>query len=131
MPHTYGIAKMDDEQQMVFGWASVSQGSDGTLLEDLQGDVIEPAELEKAVYDFVLYEGTANEMHRGRVKGQLIESLMVTPAKLQAMGLKSESAPQAAWWLGFKLDSDAYARVKKGDYTMFSIEGESETEEIA
>lgn len=125
--HQYGIAKLDDAQQMVFGWASVSQDATGALLEDLQGDIIEPEELEKAVYDFVLDEGTANEMHRGRVKGRLVESIMVTPDKLKAMGLAYDTAPKAAWWLGFKLDADAYARVKKGDYTMFSIEGESES----
>lgn len=126
----FGIAKTDDAQRLVFGWASVSQDASGELLKDLQGDLIDPEELEKAVYDFVLYEGTANEMHRGRVKGQVVESLMVTPDKLQAMGLVSKSAPQAGWWVGFKLDPDAYAKVKSGEFAMFSIEGESESVEV-
>lgn len=129
--HGFLVAKTDDAKRLVFGWASVSKDAAGNLLEDLQGDVIEPAELEKAVYEFVLDEGTANEMHRGRVKGRLVESMMVTPDKLAAMGLASVTAPKAAWWLGFKFDADAYARVKQGTYGMFSIEGESESEEIA
>jgi putative serine protease XkdF len=127
----FGICKVDDEQRMVFGWASVSQDANGQLLKDLQGDLIEPAELEKAVYDFVFYEGTANEMHRGRAKGHLVESLMVTPDKLQAMRLKADGAPQAGWWVGFKLEPDAFAKVKSGAYTMFSIEGESDAVEVA
>lgn len=127
----YGICKVDDEQRMVFGWASVSQDASGQLLKDLQGDLIAPEELEKAVYDFVFYEGTANEMHRGRAKGHLVESLMLTPDKLTAMGLVNKSAPKAAWWVGFKLEPDAFAKVKSGQYTMFSIEGESDAVEVA
>lgn len=123
----FGIAKLDDEQRLVFGWASVSQGPDGSLLEDLQGDMIEPAELEKAAYDFVLYGGGANEMHVGRMKGQLVESLMVTEDKLAAMKLKRDGAPAAAWWVGFRLEPDAYAKVKSGQYKMFSIKGHSES----
>lgn len=130
--HThYGIVKTNDAERLVFGWASVSQGPDGSLLEDLQGDVIEPAELEKAVYDFVLYGGGANEMHQGRMKGQVIESFMVTPEKLTAMKLTSNGAPTAGWWVGFKLEPDAYEKVRTRQYKMFSIKGHSEAEEVA
>lgn len=128
---TFGIAKMDDAQRLVFGWASVSKDANGALLEDLQGDMIEPDTLEKAVYDFVLFGGGANEMHQGRMKGQLIESLMVTDEKLQAMRLKRDGAPMAAWWVGFKLEPDAYAKVKSGQYKMFSIKGISGAEVAA
>lgn len=124
----FEVAKTDDTQRLVFGWASVSKDADGTLLEDLQGDQIEPDELEKAVYDFVLHGGGANEMHAGRMKGQIVESLMLTDEKLSAMKLKRDGAPAAAWWVGVKLDPDAYAKVKDGKYRMFSIKGYSEAE---
>ena len=115
---------------MVFGWASVSQGPDGSLLEDLQGDVIEPGELEKAAYDFVLFGGGANEMHQGRMKGQLVESFMLNDEKLGAMKLKRDGAPAAAWWVGFQLQPEAFAKVKSGQYKMFSIKGHSDAEEM-
>ena len=118
----FTVAKVDEDQRLVFGWASVSVSKDGTQLEDLQGDVIDPADLERAAYDFMLFSRGVDEMHRGRVKGQMIESLVVTPDKLEAMGLAAKNAPTAAWWVGFKLDPDAFARVKSGDYKMFSIE---------
>jgi len=116
------IAKTDDVQNQVFGWASVSM-RDGELLTDLQGDQIEPAELEKAAYDFVLTARSANEMHDGAPVGQLIESVVVTPEKLSAMGLVNKSAPTAGLWVGFQLEPASYAKVKAGAYRMFSIEG--------
>lgn len=124
--HRFGIAKTDDAQRIVFGWASVSKDAAGNLLEDLQGDLIEPDELEKAVYDFVFHGGGANEMHQGRMKGRVVESLMVTDEKLKAMGLTRDGAPAAAWWVGVKMDDDAYGKVTKGEYRMFSIKGYSE-----
>lgn len=124
----FTVAKTDDTQNLVFGWASVSKGADGQLLEDLQGDVIEPPELEKAAYDFVFHGGGANEMHEGRMKGRLVESLMLTDEKLSAMKLKRDGAPAAAWWVGVKLDPDAYGKVKSGQYKMFSIKGYSKAE---
>lgn len=126
----YGIVKTDDSQRLVFGWASVSKDRTGLLIEDHHKDIIEPDVLEKAAYDFVLYGGGANEMHRGPMKGQIIESFMVTPEKLHAMGLESKSAPQAAWWVGVKLEQDAYAKVKSGLYKMFSIKGQSAVEMV-
>lgn len=131
MSNPFGIVKTDDSQHTVFGWASVSKNSAGELLEDRHGDIIEPQELEKAAYDFVLYGGGANEMHRGRMKGQIIESFMVTPEKLAAMGLVSKSAPEAGWWVGVKLEADTYAKVQRGVYKMFSIKGQSDYEVLA
>jgi hypothetical protein len=115
---------------LVFGWASVAKDADGNDLEDLQGDVIELDELEKAAYDFMLYSRNVDEMHDGPVKGQLVESFMVTPDKLAKMGLKNESAPQVALWIGAKLDPATFAKVQAGTYTMFSIEGRAERVEV-
>lgn len=118
----FTVAKLDEAQRLVFGWASVSVTKDGSQLEDLQGDVIDPADLENAAYDFVLYSRNFDEMHQGRVKGQLIESFILTPEKLQAMGLAAAGSPQVGWWVGAKLDPDSFAKVKQGDYSMLSIE---------
>lgn len=116
------VAKTDDAQQLVFGYASVSLKSDGDLLEDLQGDIIEPADLEKAAYDYVLHARGVDEMHDATVKGQLVESFFLSDEKLQAMGLANQHGPRAAWWAGWKLAPDAYAKVKDGTYRMLSVE---------
>ena len=117
------IAKIDEEQQIIFGWASVAVRKDGTVIEDSQGDVIDVADLEKAAYDFVLDFREANAMHSGPVRGRLVESFVSTPEKLEKMGLASDALP-SAWWTGFKIDdTDAWDGVKSGRYTMFSVEG--------
>lgn len=117
------IAKIDDEQRVVFGWASVAKRADGTTVEDSQGDVIYAGDLEKAAYDFVLDFREANSMHSGPVTGRLVESFVSTPEKLEKMGLAPDALP-TAWWTGFKIEDDqAWSRVKSGHYTMFSIEG--------
>ena len=117
------IAKIDEEQRVVFGWASVAVRKDGTTIEDAQGDVIEVADLEKAAYDFVLDFREANAMHSGPVTGRLVESFVSTPEKLEQMGIAKGVLPHG-WWVVFKIDNDeAWARVKDQHYTMFSIEG--------
>lgn len=119
----FRVSKVDDELGVVFGWASVSVKADGQPLEDLQGDIIDPLDLEKAAYDFVLYARGLDEMHEGKIRGQMVESLFVSPEKLKAMGLTAtKKAPQVGWWVGFKPDADVLQKVKAGQLGMFSIE---------
>lgn len=127
----FRITKTDDSQRLVFGWASVSVQADGAPLVDLQDDMIDPAELEKAAYDFMLFSRTADEMHNGRPIGQMVESLFLSPEKRKAMGVpEGGSAPQVGWFVGFKLADDAYAKVKDGTYKMLSIEGGATAVEV-
>ena len=51
------INKFYDDEQLVFGWASVSKDAKGNRPLDWHGDLIDVEELEKAVYDFVLNFG--------------------------------------------------------------------------
>ena len=120
----FRIAKTDDAQRLIFGWASVALKADGSPLVDLQDDIIEPAELEAAAYDFMLNAGAMDEMHDGRVKGHIVESFYISPEKRQAMGIpEGGTAPQAALWIGAKLSPASYAKVKDGTFKMLSIEG--------
>ena len=113
----------------MFGWASVAATVDGQTLIDKQGDIIPPDELEAAAYDYVLEFREADEMHRQVAKGHLVESLVVTPEKLDAMGLRRGSLP-TGWWVGFKMDPETFRAVKSGKYPMFSIEGTAERVEV-
>ena len=105
----------------VFGWGSVSVGDDGALIIDHHRDVIEPGDLERAVYEFTKAARQVDTMHEREPVGRLIESLYVSPEKLQAMDLTGP--PRCAWWAGFEVtDSDTIARVKSGELSEFSID---------
>lgn len=118
------IKKFYDDEQLVFGWASVSKDATGNRPLDWQGDVIDAEDLEKAVYKFNLDFRESNDMHRpNSTNGTLVESIMFTKEKMQAMGIPDGIVPEG-WWCGFKLDDQvAYQKVKDGIYKMFSIEG--------
>lgn len=125
------IAKIDDDKHQVFGWANVSIRKDGHVVEDYQHHIIPVDELEDAAYEFALSFRNAGADHvQGRVTGKMIESFVVTKAKLTAMGLAEDALPQG-WWIGFQIDDNtAWEKVKKGDYGMFSIEGTAVPEEV-
>lgn len=131
--HRFTIAKTEPDKMMVFGWANVATRKDGTQVEDLQGDVIDPEELEKAAYDHVLRFRSAGERHNPnlRGKGRLIESCVFTKEKQAAMGIPPGVLDEA-WWVGYKIDDpDAWAKIKNGEYQMFSVEGKGRRETIA
>lgn len=124
----FRIKKFDDEEQIVFGWGSVSMRVDGELLVDRQGDIIEPEVLEKAAYAFVLDFRESGVNHEGPSIGRIAESMVFTPDKLDVLGLKKDALP-VGWWVGIKIDDqEVYSRVKKGDLPMFSIQGTAERE---
>ena len=116
------ISKIDTNQNLVFGWANIST-KDGELLTDRHGDQIEIDDLEKAAYEFNLYFRGSGVNHEGGSIGQVIESFVVTPEKLEKMGLPSESLP-LGWWFGVYVEDDAvFKRVVDGELSMFSIQG--------
>ncbi len=122
------ITKTSEDQQIVFGWANVAIRKDGTVVEDLQDDIIEPEELEKAAYEYVLNFRDAGEKHDPglRQKGKLVESVVFTKEKIAAMGLPENSVP-VGWWVGYKIaDRAAWEKIKSGEYRSFSVEGRGE-----
>ena len=128
----FHILKSDGDQRLVFGWANVSVTVDGEQVEDLEGDAIDPEELERAAYQYVLDFRDAGEMHdqKLRNKARLVESCVFTPEKLRAMGIPAGTVP-LGWWVGFYVDDDeAWEKIKDGTYTMFSIEGRGEREPV-
>lgn len=114
----------DIEQQLIFGWANVTVQEDGTTPFDWQGDIMETEILESAAYNYVLAHGLANQEHSwGTECGWLVESMMFTKEKMDALGIPEGIVPEG-WWVGFYIpDPDVYKKVKDGTYNMFSIEG--------
>lgn len=124
----FAILKSSDDKRLVFGWASIAVAADGGQVEDIQQDVIEPADLEEAAYEYVLHFRDTGEEHQPgyRKKGKLVESCVFTKDKQRAMGLPEGILPEG-WWIGFYIeDDDAWERIKNGTYRMFSIEGRAE-----
>lgn len=109
---------------LAFGWANITVDEQGELPEDFDGDMIPTGVLEAASYSFALSKGFCNQEHRwGTECGYLIECMMFTKEKMQAMGIPDGTIPEGMW-VGFYIpDDDVYAKVKSGEYRMFSIEG--------
>lgn len=116
---TAKIEKIDEDQNLVFGWFSVIE-KDGESIVDSQGDTISEIELEKAMYDFVLNARNAGEMHMRKNAGKLVECMVFTKQKQELMGI---DLGFVGAWGGFKLDDKTFAKVKSGEYDMFSIHG--------
>lgn len=87
MKGRFQIMKSDDEKMLAFGWASVAMRVDGEVIEDWQHDIIEPEELENAAYEFVRLYREGGEMHERGGAAVLIESVVFTEEKMQAMGI--------------------------------------------
>lgn len=126
----FKIMKSNDEKMLAFGWANISIRADGEVIEDYQKDIVEPEELENAAYQFVEFYREGGEMHERGGAAVLIESIVFTEEKMQAMGILPGTLP-VGWWIGFKvLEEDVWKKVKDGTYLMFSIEGEAERVEV-
>ena len=109
---------------------NVAIRADGEEIEDWQEDIIEPEELENAAYQYVLLYREGGEMHERGGAAVLVESVVFTEEKMQAMGIPAGTLP-IGWWIGFKVtDEDVWEKVKDGTYPMFSIEGEAERVEV-
>ena len=121
------IHKVDDDQRLVFAWASVNSVN-GELLVDTQGDIISDEELEKAAYNYVLNSRIAGELHIRKGVGRLVESIVFSKAKQEALGI---DLGKTGWFVGFKIDDDElWDTIKKGEYPMMSIGGSGRREEI-
>lgn len=117
---TIPISKIDAAKQQVFGWASVVEEG-GKPVVDSQGDVITVDELEKAAYSFNVRKGIAGDNHERIGVGRLIESMVFTVEKQQALGI---DLGKVGWWVGFHIqDPDTWAKVASGEYVDFSIGG--------
>jgi hypothetical protein len=121
------ILKTDDEQRMVYGWASVVTEK-GEAVVDRQGDVIEVGTLVKAVNEFMEHVRVGKAMHVGDQVGVVVHSLPITKEIGDALGIQSD---REGWVVAYKVFDDAiWAMVKSGELAAFSIGGRAMKEEI-
>jgi hypothetical protein len=121
------ILKTDDEQRLVYGWASVVTEK-GEPVIDRQGDVIEPETLVKAVNDFMEHVRVGKAMHTGEQVGVVVHSLPITKEIGDALGIQSD---REGWVVAYKVfDDEIWEMVKSGKLAAFSIGGRALKEEI-
>ena len=122
------ILKADEEQRMVYGWASVVTEK-GEPVVDRQGDVIEPETLVKAVNGFMEHVRVGKEMHKGDQIGAVIHSMPVTEEIGESLGIQSD---REGWIVAFKVyNDDVWAKVKSGELAAFSIGGRAIKEDYS
>jgi hypothetical protein len=112
------ISKMDTDKRQVFGFCTVTHVN-GEPVIDLQGDYVPLEEIEKAAYGDMHTRDGEQPLHTS----DMIESVIITPEKLESWGLAKDAMPYG-WWVGFKVnDDDQWEKVKKNERTGFSIHG--------
>ena len=119
----FDVYKAREDEGLVSGWANVAINKDGSVPLDWQDDVIAPETLEKAAISFMMDYRGSGEMHRGDSKGTVVESIVFTKEKQQALGIPEGVVPEG-WFITVKVhDPEVFAKVKDGTYKMFSIQG--------
>lgn len=126
----FDIYKAREDEQLVSGWANVALDKDGNAPIDWQDDIIAPETLEKAAIQFMMEYRESGEMHKGNSKGTVVESIVFTKEKQQAIGIPEGTVPEG-WFITVKVhDPDVFAKVKNGTYRMFSIQGTAKRVEV-
>ena len=121
------VTKVDADKQLVFGWVTLTEVN-GEQVVDKQGDIISENEMESMAYNYVLTCRTAGEMHEKVGVGKLVESVVFSKQKQQALGI---DLGKTGWWCGFKInDSEVWKKVKDGTYSAFSIHGKGYREKV-
>lgn len=130
------IAKVDDEQGRVFGWAYVFS-KDGEPVVDHSGDVIDDPEskaaFEDAFHNYVLEHRNGDLDHETFGVSKLVEAFVLTKEKAEAMGIQTN---REGAWVGYEIDRStddgrrAWELVKSGERPAFSIVGSGTRKEI-
>lgn len=115
----------NDDERLVFGWASVIEVG-GVAVVDHQGDVVDEPDLQDAAIGFMVDARKGGFMHIKRdgvaIKiGEVVESMVMTKAKQEALGI---DLGKIGWLITMKVnDDDVWAAVKDGTLKAFSIGG--------
>jgi hypothetical protein len=127
LPTEGKILKVDEEQRIIYGWASVTTYK-GELLVDRQGDTIKTDTLHRAVNKFMKGVRVGKLLHQGEQVGEIIHSFPMTKEISAALGIQSD---REGWITGYYVsDDNLWEQVKAGDYAEFSIGGRAQKEEF-
>jgi len=118
------ILKVDDDQHLIWGWASVIEEK-GVPVVDLQGDIIEEGELEKAFYEFMAQSRVGGTMHARGADGEVVKTggavggLVFTKAVQKTLGI--DLGLVGALVVMHVPEDEQWAVVKRGDLPALSI----------
>jgi Putative phage serine protease XkdF len=114
------IAKVDEDRQIVYGWASVIE-EDGVVVTDKQDDQIEIDDLSKAAHAFMKFYRVGGDMHETMGTGEIVESIVFTKDVQKALGVDLK---KIGWFIGYHVTSaDVWKRVKAKELVAFSFGG--------
>lgn len=114
------ITKRDDEQQMVWGWAYVTD-MNGQTVVDYSGESADWEEVQKAAHGFMLESREGDVMHVSPVAGHIVDSLFFSPEIQKALGI---DLGKIGWFIGYHVeDPEIWQDVKAGKFQAFSIAG--------
>ena len=117
------IIKADDEQRIVWGWASVAT-ENGEPVFDVHGDHIPMEELTKASVDFMRNYRVGKTEHFGKQTSEVIAMLPLSKSLAEALGIQTN---REGLVVGFKVhDDETWNGIKSGDLPAFSIGGRGE-----
>ena len=117
------IIKADDEQRIVWGWASVAT-ENGEPVFDVHGDHIPMEELTKASVDFMRNYRVGKREHFGKQTSDVIAMLPLSKSLADALGVQTN---REGLIVGFKVyDDQTWSDIKSGDLPAFSIGGRGE-----
>lgn len=121
-----GIVKIDEDQKIVYGWASVVTEK-GEVVTDRQGDIISPDDMEKMATDFMMSARVAKAMHDGDGIGEVVHSMPMTKSIAKSFGINTD---REGWMIAMKVhDEEVWKRVKSGELKAFSIGGQAVKED--
>lgn len=121
------VVKSDPLKGLLTGWAVISADAEGQLVVDSDGDVIPVDELEKAAHEAFVRRGGRGAMglmHESFGRADLVESMVITKAKRDALGMGP--GPEG-WLVTVKTEDPAIkALVAAGTHLEFSIRGSAD-----
>ena len=121
------ILKVDEEQRIIYGWASVTTYK-GDLVVDLQGDVIKTDTLHKAINEFMKGVRVGKLNHSGEQVGQIVHSFPMSKEICAALGIQSD---KEGWITGYHVTDDTlWKQVKAGEFAEMSIGGRAQKQEF-
>ena len=123
----------DESQHLLFGWAYVAKDKEGNQAIDHSGEFIKEenfSDLEAATYLFNIAYRDADIRHDCIAKGQLVESIVMTKEKQEAMGIPEGVVPLGVW-MGYFFEKDEdWNEISKMKNPMYSLYGSAVKEEV-
>ena len=128
---SFKFAKIDEAKRLVTAWASVVSKADGSPIVDHQGDVIDIENLDEAFIEAFADGGfeKGGTMHETQGGADIVGQIVLSRADRVALGFGL--GPEGAIVKIRVTDDALWDRVRSGELSEISIEGEGTREEIA